>query len=184
MLLRMGLRPLMVCSSLLLLGQMAPAQTKVAVVNMQAAVYGSAEIKKANEDMQAKFKPRQDRIQQLQQEIAGIAQQLQTNAGKLTPQAEADLQADGQKKQRDLQRMQDDLNADVEQFRNEILSKLTQKMSEVVKKLAEEKGLDLVVDTTTAVYFKATMDITTDAIAAYDKAYPVAPPPAAPAPKK
>ena len=163
---------------------MAPAQPKVAVVNMQAAVYGSAEIKKADADMQAKFKPRQDRIQQLQQEIAGIAQQLQTNAGKLTPQAEADLQADGQKKQRDFQRMQDDLNADAEQFKNEILSRLTQKMSEVVKKLAEEKGLDLVVDTTTAVYFKANMDITTDAIAAYDKAYPVAAAPAAPAPKK
>ena len=45
-------------------------------------------------------------------------------------------------------------------------------MQAVVKKLAEEKGLDLVVDTSTALYYKEAMDITKDAIAAYDKAYP------------
>ena len=45
-------------------------------------------------------------------------------------------------------------------------------MTAVVKKLAEEKGLDLVIDASTALYFKDAMDITKDAIAAYDKAYP------------
>ncbi len=47
-------------------------------------------------------------------------------------------------------------------------------MTGVVKKIAEEKGLDLVVDVSNpiAVYFKPTLDVTGDAIAAYDKAYP------------
>jgi outer membrane protein len=53
-------------------------------------------------------------------------------------------------------------------------------MGDVVKKLAEEKGLDVVVDTPYTVYSKPALDITNDAIAAYDKAYPAA----APAPKK
>jgi Skp family chaperone for outer membrane proteins len=52
-----------------------------------------------------------------------------------------------------------------------------------VKKLAEEKGLDLVVDTQVALYFKPVMDLTADATVAYDKAYPVPAAPAAP-PKK
>ena len=47
-------------------------------------------------------------------------------------------------------------------------------MQEVVTKLAEEKGLDLVVDTSNSVYFKPAMEITSDAIAAYDKKYPLA----------
>jgi outer membrane protein len=47
-------------------------------------------------------------------------------------------------------------------------------MQEVVKKLAEEKGLDLVVDTSNTIYFKPAMDITNEAIAAYDKQYPLA----------
>jgi outer membrane protein len=46
-------------------------------------------------------------------------------------------------------------------------------MTDVVKKIAEEKGLDLVVDVTTTLFFKPTLEITDDCIAAYDKAYPV-----------
>ena len=51
----------------LLFANLASAQTKVAVVNLQKAVFDSAEIKKADAEMQAKFKPRQDEIEQLQQ---------------------------------------------------------------------------------------------------------------------
>jgi outer membrane protein len=167
-----GLRPLLVCSALFAIAQLAPAQTKVGVVNLQRAVFESAEIKKADAQMQATFKPRQDKIDQLNKEIAALAQQLQSANGKLSPAAEQDLQSQGQRKQRDLQRLQDDLQADATAYRNEILSKSSAKMTEVVKKLAEEKALDLVIDTSTTLYFKPALDLTNDAIAAYDKAYP------------
>jgi outer membrane protein len=169
----MGFGPLMVCSAVLGVAQIASAQPKIAVINLQRAVLESAEIKKADADMQARYKPRSAAVEQLQKDIAGIAQQLQTNAGKFTQQAEAELTAQGQKKQRDLQRLQEDLQADVERERNDILQKSGTKMSDIVKKLAEEKGYDLVVDMSTSVYFKPAMEITNDAIAAYDKAYPV-----------
>ena len=169
---RLAFGPMIVCSALLVVCQIASAQGKIAVVNLQRAVFESAEIKKADAQMQATFKPRQDRIEQLQKEIAQLAQQLQASGGKLSAQAEQDLQLQGQKKQRDLQRLQDDLQADAQNYRNDILSKSSSKMTDVVKKLAEEKGLDLVVDTSSALYFKAALDLTNDAIAAYDKAYP------------
>jgi outer membrane protein len=187
MFLRMGLRPgalrvrpLVVCSALFMIGQMASAQTKVGVINLQRAVLESAEIKAASAAMEARYKPRVSQIDQLDKEIAAIGQNLQSNAGKLTPQAEADLNAQGTRKQRDVQRLRDDLQADVERDRNDILQKSSVKMSDVVKKLAEAKGLDVVVDQPYTVYFKAALDITSDAIAAYDKAYPAA----APAPPK
>jgi outer membrane protein len=164
---------LAVCAAALLVaGHSAVAQTKVAVVNLQRAVFESAEINKANLQMQATFKPRQDRIEQLQKEIAALAEQLQKSNGKLSDQAQADISAQGQKKQRDLQRLQDDLQADAQNYRNDALSKSSDKMTAVVKKLAEEKGLDIVVDASTTLYFKGALDITNDAIAAYDKAYP------------
>jgi outer membrane protein len=172
MFVRSGLRPLLACSALFVFAGLAPAQTKVGIISLQRAVFESAEIKKADAQMQATFKPRQDRIETLQKEIAALAQQLQSSNGKLSPQAEADLQTQGQRKQRDLQRLSDDLNADSTAYRNEVLSKSSDKMQAVVKKLAEEKGLDLVIDASTALYFKDAMDITKDAIAAYDKAYP------------
>ncbi len=169
---RMGLRPMLVCSALFVFAQLASAQVKVAVINLQRAVFESAEIKKADAQMQATFKPRQDKIDALNKEIAALSQQLQASNGKLSPAAEADLQTQGQRKQRDLQRLTDDLQADATAYRNDILSKSSEKMQAVVKKLAEEKGLDLVVDTSTALYYKDAMEITKDAIVAYDKAYP------------
>ena len=38
--------------------------------------------------------------------------------------------------------------------------------------LGEEKGFDVVVDVQSTVFFKPALDLTTEAIAAYDKAYP------------
>src|SRR5271157_4406174 len=170
--LRIGLRPLLVCCALFTISQTAFGQVKVAVINLQRAVFESAEIKKADAEMQATFKPRQDKINQLTAELQTIAQQLQQGSGKLTPQQESDLNYTGQKKQRELKNMQDDLQADVESYRNDVLQKSSAKMTEVIKKLAEEKGLDIVVEGSTTLYFRPVLDITNDAIAAYDKAYP------------
>jgi outer membrane protein len=179
MFLQMGLRPLMVCATLFAISQVLPAQTKVAVVNLQRAVFESAEIKKADAQMQATFKPRQDEIDRLDKEIADLAKQLQGSNGKLSDQQVADMTALGQNKQRTLKYKTDDLQADAQTYRSDVLQKSSSKMTEIVKKLAEEKGLDIVIDTSTTLYFKPALDLTNDAIAAYDKAYPVtATPPA------
>jgi len=177
---------LVVCSALFLITRAVSAQTagaapagvpapaRVAVINLQQAVLESAEIQKAQAAMEAKYKPRQQDLEKAQKELQGIQQQLQAGAGKLTAQGEADLTAQGQKKQREIQRMTDDLQADVNSDRNEILGTSSRKMAEIVKKLAEEKGYDVVVDVSTTIYYKAALDITAEALAAYNKAYPAA----------
>jgi len=144
---------------------------KVAVINTQKAVLETDEIKKAQVDLEAKFKPRQDKIIQLQKDIQSIQAQLQ--GGKLNPQGEQELTAEGQKKQRDLQRMQQDLQDDVNVERQDVLQRSGSRMQEVVKKIAEEKGLDIVVDSTNTVFFKPAFDLTAEAVTAYNKAYPV-----------
>ncbi len=169
---RFGLRLSAACFALLSMAGIAAAQAKLAVISLQRAVLESAEIKKANTAMEAKYKPRQAEMEKVSKDLESIRQNLQTNAGKLTPQAESELNARGQRRQRELQRLQEDLQSDVERERNEILSRSTQKMQEVIKKLAEERGLDVVVDISNTVYFKPALDITADALAAYDKAYP------------
>jgi len=175
--LRMGLRLASAGFALLILnqvmlGQTAPTPTKVAIINLQRAVLESAEIKKASTEMEAKFKPRSQQLEQLQADLNKIQQQLQSTTIKLTAQQEADLQAQGARKQREAQRIQEDLQADVDRERNEILSKTSMKMSAVVKKLAEDKGYDMVVDVSNAIYFKPALEITNDAIAAYNQTYP------------
>jgi len=160
--------------SLLLLASLAAAsaQTKVGIINVQNAILDTAEIKKAQVELEGRYKPRQQKVEGLQKELADLQNRLQTSAGKLTPQAEQEMQISGQKKQRELQRLTEDLQADVDRERNEILQKSGARMQEVVKKLAEEKGLDVIMDVASTLYFKPTLELTKDAVAAYDKAYP------------
>ncbi|MGD0436154.1 MAG: OmpH family outer membrane protein [Bryobacteraceae bacterium] len=149
----------------------ASAQLKLAVLNSQKALLETDDIKKAQKDLEAKFKPRQDQMLKLEKDLQDIQAQLQS--GRLNQLGEQELQATGQKKQRELQRVQQDLQEDVERERTDILQKAGTRMQEVVKKVAEEKGLDLVIDSANTHFFKTTLEITADAVAAYNKTYPV-----------
>jgi len=149
------------------------AGESIAIVNTQRAILETAEIQKAQTAMEAEFKPRQDEIAKLQKELQGIDQQLQTMADKLTPQAQNDLTIQGQRKQRDLKRLTEDLQADVTNRRNDVLQKVGQQMQDVIQKIAEEKSLDVVIDVANTIYFKPALDLTQQAIDAYNAAYPV-----------
>jgi outer membrane protein len=149
----------------------AQAPVKIAVINTQKALLETDDIKKAQADLEAKFKPRQEQMVKIQKELEDIGAQL--NSGKLNELGTQELNAEGQRKQRELQRMQQDLQEDVERERTEILQRAGTRMQEVVKKLADEKGLDIVVDSGNTVFFKTTFEITTEATAAYNKTYPL-----------
>jgi outer membrane protein len=164
---------LAVCAAGLISPSGASAQSKVAIINLQRAILETAEIKKASNDLQAKYKPRQDALDKVQRELNDIQTQLQNSQGKLSASGEAELQARGARKQREAERLSQDLQDDVNRERNDILQRANTRMNEVVKKIAEEKGLDIVVDITNTVFFKPVLEITNEAIAAYDKAYPV-----------
>jgi outer membrane protein len=151
----------------------ANAQVKIAVINTQKALLETEDIKKAQLDLEAKFKPRQDQMVKVQKELEDIQAQLQS--GKLNELGTQEITAEGQRKQRDLQRLQQDLQDDVQNARTEILQRAGTRMQEVVKKLADEKGLDIVVDSANTVFYKTTFEITTEATAAYNKAYPANP---------
>jgi outer membrane protein len=148
----------------------ANAQVKIAVINTQKALLETDDIKKAQLDLEAKFKPRQDQMIKVQKELEDIQAQLQS--GKLNELGTQEINAEGQRKQRELQRMQQDMQEDVERERTEILQRAGSRMQEVVKKLADEKGLDIVVDSANTLFFKPSFEITADATAAYNKAYP------------
>ena len=161
---------LLACAAAIFSPAPAAAQMKVGVINFQRAVLATGELKKETLALSAKYKPRQDQLAKLQQEMADIQARLQDP--KTNPASAQEMQLDGQRKQRETQRITEDLQAEVERDRNDVLQRGAQRMTDVVKKLADEKGLDLVVDAANAVFFKPALEITEEAIAAYDKTYP------------
>ncbi len=166
-----GIVVLSLAAALIFAGN-AKAQTKIATINVQKALLDTADMKKAQAALEAKFKPRQEVMTKLQRELEEIQKQLQLG-DKLTPQAQADLQIQGQRKQRELQRLGEDLQADVERERNEILAKGSQQMQNIINKLAEAKGVDVVIGANALLYTKPAIDLTAEATQGYDKAFPV-----------
>ena len=150
------------------------AQVKVAVIKLQDGLLATAEMKKAQAELQAKYKSRQDALEKLQRELQGIQETLNdpVKSGKYSQSGLQDLQAQGTRKQREGQRLQTDLEEDFNRDRQDILGRAGTRITEIVKKIAEEKGIDVVVEFNNTIYVKPTLDITTEVVAAYDKKYP------------
>ncbi len=171
---RLQLFPIFLSRAALLAALVSPsflaAQTKVGVVDFQQALLDTAEMKKEAATLEAKYKPRREEIAKLTEELQEIQKKLQTATG-----AEANrLQNEGTRKQREGQRLNEDLQSDWNFDRDEILQRGSVKMRNAIEKVAQEKGLDLVVDVNTALFFKPAMELTAEATAAYDAANPVA----------
>ena len=144
---------------------LAQEAAKVGVIDFQSALLGTAEMQAKSQELEAKFKPRQDELEQLAKDLQDLQQKLQTASG-----AEAaNLQSQAQRKQREAQRKQEDLQSDFEFDRNEILQGGARVMRDVISKLAEEKGLDMVVDITTTFFFKPALNLTAAATEAYNQ---------------
>jgi outer membrane protein len=161
---------MVLCAGVLSMGA-AAAQAKVAIINVQRAIIETAEIKKAQAELEAKFRPRTGEIEKVQKELQDIQARLQS--GKVTPQEESDLQMRGQRRQREYQRLTEDLQGDVDRERSDILQSAGQRMNEVVRKIAEAQNADVVIDVSNTVYFKPALDITNEVIKAYDASHPV-----------
>ncbi|MGA3023178.1 MAG: OmpH family outer membrane protein [Bryobacteraceae bacterium] len=149
------------------------AQTKVGIVNLQRAVAETDEIRKTIADGAARYRPREEEIAKLQADLQNLQQQI--GSGKLSPAAEQQARAEGRFKERQLQRKDQDLRDDVARERDDIIGHARQRMQQVVQTIAEERGLDLVIDSSSTVSFKTGLDITEAATAAYNRANPVKP---------
>lgn len=150
----------------------ASAQSKVGIISLQKALEGCSEVKVAQGELEARYKPRGERLAQLERELAKLNQDAETNQAKYTEGAMNDLLLSIQRKQRDFERQRQLLSDDLNRDRNELLQKFGGRMQDVIKKVAEEKGLDMVIDVTNLLYYKPALDLSAEATAAYDKAYP------------
>ena len=175
---RMGIGPL-ACSALLAIVPGAFAQSKVAVIDVQQALYDTAEIKQANTALSAKYKQRDDQLEALKAQGVAAQKKLDDGQNTLTDAQQAELEAQIAKLQRDVQRQTEDLQADVQKDQDDVLVNAQARMLAVVKKMAEEKGYDMVIDSHALPYFKPATDITKEASAAYDLTYPAKAAPAA-----
>ncbi len=155
----------------------ADVPAKIAVIDFQGAIGGTAEGKKDAAQLQTEFAPRQQELANISKQIDDLNTKLRTGQNTLSDDEKNRIQTEinqltqsGQRKQQDLS---DDMNAREQDFVQEIGSKMVQ----VVDKYAKENGYTMVIDggsqTSTVVYAAPEVIITEPIISLYDSTYPV-----------
>ena len=174
--------------------------TKIAVIQIQAALAATKEGQKAAADLEVKLSPRKKDLDGKQAEIKDLQEKLQRGGNTLSDSAKEDLTRNIDAKTKSYNRELEDAQAELEQEQQKVVGALGQKMMAVIDKYAQQNGFAIVLDVssqnTPVLYASNTVDITKDVIDLYDKtvftptpaaatpaaARPSAPPAARPAP--
>jgi outer membrane protein len=153
-----------------------PAEGKIGVINIQAAIANTAEGKKVIADLQRKYQPRQQELQRLQQEIQAIQDQLTKQSATLSDEEQGRLSRDSEDKQKLLKRSAEDAQNDFNHDRDEAIQKIGQKMVRVISEYAPQNGFALILDDAQIPVYYASKDIeiTEEIVKRYDAANPVA----------
>lgn len=161
------------------------AAQKIGVINIQAAIAGTAEGKQAAAELQSQFAPRQTELTNLQKQIEDIRTRLQTGQTTLSDDEKARLQREGDQLTRSLQRKQQDDQDDSNEATQEVVQRIGRKMMDVLDKYAKDNGYSMVLDTssqqTPVLYATNQIDVTQEIVRLYDQSYPVKNAAAAPA---
>jgi outer membrane protein len=156
--------------------QQADSPTKVAVLNMQVAIASTEAGKQAMADLQKKYAPKQQELQQQEKKIEDLQNRLQDQGAMLTTDEQDQLNRQLSDAQRHLKEAQEDDQADFQADQSEAVRQIAEKMQKIITQYAQQHGYTLVIgEQSIPVYYAAkTIDITQNLIALYNSTYPVA----------
>lgn len=157
------------------------APQRIAVINIQQAIGLTGEGKKALAEIQKKYTPKQQDLQQQEKEINALQDQLQNQSSMLSEEEQYRLTRELDTKQRHFKAAQEDARDDYQADTQEAVREIGKKMVKVISQYAEQHHFSLVIgDQQVPVYYAAkTVDITQEIADLYNQKYPVAAPPAA-----
>jgi len=153
------------------------AEGKVGVIDVQAAVAGTAEGKQAIAELQSQFAPRQSELATLQKQIEDDQTRLRTGQTTLSDEEKARLSTEYDLLTRSYQRKSQDAQDDFTAAQQEMLNRIGRKMMDVLDKYSKENGYAVILDTssqqTPVLYAANQVNVTQDIIRLYDQSYPV-----------
>jgi len=165
----------------------AAAPTKVATIQVQAAILSTADGKKAQNDLTNKFNGRKQALEKKQSEISGLQEQLKRGSATMNQDARDKLARDIDAGQRALKYDGEEFEADVQQEENKIMQDLGSKMMDVIIKYSTQNSIAMVIDVTQqgpVLWADPAADITQEIIRLYDQAHPGTAAPASVPPAK
>lgn len=156
----------------------AAAAERIAIINIEAAIRGTAEGQKAAAQIHTEFAPRQNDLKSQSKQLQALQQQLKDGGNTLSIGAKDELEQRIADKQKQIQRAYEDAQSDLQSAETDAVNRIGQKMMKVISAYATEHGYSLVLDVSnpnTPVLFAAKgINITAPIVALYNHDYPVA----------
>ena len=156
----------------------ANAQSKVAVINIQAAIANTKDGKKAAEDLDVRMAPVKKDLERKQGELNALKESLQKGGLTMSEVGKRELVGNIDVKTKSYNRDLEDAQAEAQQQQDKVLNDLGQKMMAVIDKYSRDSGMALVLDVsnpqTPVLFASNTIDITQAIIEMYDKNAPLA----------
>ena len=173
-----------------LLGGVASAEQRVAVIDVQRAVMQTEDGLRAQANLKKLFDSRQQELNRKQNEMGKQKEEIEKQSKVLSKEALAKRVDDWQKQMSELQSVFMEYNKELEKKQKEITDPIFEKVLMIVKRLATTENYDLVVDKNTVAYARGDLDLTDKCIQIYNSggasvqpSAPTGAAPAAPAPK-
>src|SRR5579872_2086892 len=120
--------------------------TKVAVINFQQAVGATNEFQRDFADLQKKYQPREQSLQQQNTEIETLKKQLQDGSEKISDTDREARMRSIDDKTKSLQRAAEDLRNDEQSDGQETFQQVGQKVFDVMSTYAQQHGFSLILD--------------------------------------
>jgi len=160
--------------------------TRVGVINVRAAILSTQEGKAGIAQMESRFGPKRQQLQDEQKQVQTMQQQLQQGANTLSADARAQLQDNAQRAERRLEEDTSDAQTDFENAGNQLVAQIMQKMMPLLQSYATEHGFAVILDSSVPgqqnplLYASENTNIGPDIVKLYDQKYPVPNAPASP----
>lgn len=146
--------------------------TKLAIINIQAAIANTNEGQRDLDALQKKFEPKQIELKSLNDEVDNLKKQLAAQTDKLNDDERNKRVQTIEAKQKTLQRDLEDAQNDYQSQSNEIAQRIGTKLMQSLDKYAQQNGYSVVIDVSSqsspVLWASPSTDITKPVIDAYN----------------
>ena len=158
----------------------APSETtlpagpaKIAVIGFQEGVAGTNDFQRRFADLQKKYEPKRQQLKTLNDSIASLQKELQTQAATLSDSDRAIKAKSLDEKQKELKRAGEDAQTDYQQDMQQTFAAVAGKFAETLDAYSKEHGFSVVLDggnqqLPVVIYVNPTLDITKAVVDAYN----------------
>lgn len=144
----------------------ALADLKIGVIDLQKVLQASPQIAKIDANFRKQFQPREDNIKMLGQKLQADMAQLKAKATTMTDVQKTAAEANINKQRNSLQLLQAQFQQDVQDTQAKAMQSILDQIKVTINTLAINGKYDVILQSSSTVFYKPTYDITQQVIKA------------------